>query len=83
MEMEAIRGMVARNPGPYRLQMADGSVVDVAAPEFMFLPAPSIRDARTIVIYGPDRHNFKLLDSLLIVAAEPVRDGGPAGTNGG
>jgi hypothetical protein len=79
MEMEALRGLVARNPGPYRLQMADGSVVDVAGPEFMFLPAPSIRDARTVVIYGPDRHNFKLLDSLLIVAAEPA---GATGTNG-
>jgi len=79
MEMEALRGLIARNPGPYRLQMADGSVVDVASPEFIFLPAPSIRDARTIVIYGPDPRNFKLLDSLLIVAADPIRHGSANG----
>jgi hypothetical protein len=80
MEMEALRGLVARHPGPYRLRMADGSVVDVAAPEFMLLPASSIRDARTIVIYGPDPRNFHLLDSLMVVAAEAGR---PAATNGG
>ncbi len=79
MEIDALRGLVARHPGPYRLQMADGSVVDVASQVFLLLPAPSIRDARTVVIYGPDPRNFRLLDSLMIVAAEPA---GSAGTNG-
>ena len=79
MEMEALRGLIARNPGPYRLQMADGSVVDVASAEYMLLPGPSLRDATTIVVYGPDPRNFKLLDPLMIVAAEPV---GAAASNG-
>ena len=72
MEVEAIRGVLARHPGPYRLKMADGSQHDIPSPEFMHLPAPSMRDARTLVIYGPDPRNFKLLDTLLIVSAEPV-----------
>lgn len=72
MEIEAIRGLMARHPGPYRLRMADGSVVDVASEEYLLLPGPSLRDARTIVVYGPDPRNFQLLDSLLIVAAEPA-----------
>jgi hypothetical protein len=59
--------------------MADGSVVDVVSPEYLLLPGPSLRDARTVVVYGPDPRNFQLLDSLLIVAAEPVRS---TGTNG-
>jgi hypothetical protein len=79
MEMEALRGLIARTPGPYRLRLADGSVIDVASAEYMLLPGPSLREARTIVVYGPDPRNFQLLDSLLIVAAEPLR---PAGTNG-
>jgi hypothetical protein len=80
MEIEALRGLVARSAGPYRLRMADGSVIDVASAEYMLLPGPSLREARTIVIHGPDPRNFQLLDSLMIVAAEPVR---PPGTNGG
>jgi hypothetical protein len=52
--------------------MADGSMVEVLATEYMHFPPPSLREARTVVVYGPDSRDFKLLDSLLIVAAEPV-----------
>jgi hypothetical protein len=72
MEIEGIRGLTVRHPGPYRFRLADGSVVDVASQEYLLLPGPSLRDAPTIVVYGPDPRNFQLLDVLMIVAAEPV-----------
>ncbi len=87
MEMEAIRGMLAGHPGPYDLSLADGSTVRVNAATFMGLPPAEMRDARTIVVYGPGAGQFKLLDSLLIVSAgpaagEPDRNNGHNGKNG-
>jgi hypothetical protein len=77
MELEAIRGLLSRHPGPYELSLADGSTVRVTSGKFMALPPEELRDARTIVVYGPSGQ-FKLLDALMIVAAAPA----PNGSNG-
>jgi hypothetical protein len=75
VEVEAIRGVLAKHPGPCGLHMADGSINRVVSPKFILMPPEEVCDPRTIVVYGPGGQ-FNLLDALMIVTA------GPASTNG-
>jgi hypothetical protein len=78
MEVEALRGFLAKHPGPCVLSMADGSSVHVASPKFMLFPPEEVRDPRTLVVYSPSGQ-FKLLDVLMVVTAGPAS---PNGVNG-
>jgi len=69
MEIEAIRGVLARYRPPYRFRLADGDVVTVDDPKGLVLP-PEGFAGQTIVYYYPHKKGLTLFDAFMVTAVE-------------
>lgn len=74
MVSEQIRKTLAIQPfRPFQLHLADGRVLRVRHPEFIYVPP---KNERTVYITDDDG-DVEIVDALMIVSLKPTKSGEP------
>jgi hypothetical protein len=69
MELEAIRGVLAKRKPPYRFKMADGDVIVVEDESSLVLP-PTNSVSQTMVLYFPGKKGLLAIDAFMVTSLE-------------